>query len=397
MIQTSNIANGIQTSFTRQLFNMAKEYDDVIDFTLGDPDVQPHKAIKAAACRAIEDGKTRYSQNAGLLELRQTISKYYTRKEGLTYRPEDEIMVSVGAMEGLYLCLLALLNEGDEVIIPAPYYVNYTQMVAMCHAKPVIVDNPEVTDLSFRLEDVEKAITPKTRAIMINTPSNPTGRVLSQEMLHGIADIAKKYDLVVIADEVYKCLVYKDKGLRNEVEGWKSIAHIDGMRERTILVNSLSKEFCMTGYRIGYVLGPSEVITAMTKLQENVAACAPLPSQFAAIEALGSEEDYSKDMVKIFTERKECIVEGIRAIDGLTCREPDATFYLMVDISSTGMDSVTFAMELLKAVHVAVVPGITYGKCCDHYVRIAFTRELDYIREGVKRIAKFMEETRKKI
>lgn len=388
MIQTSNIANGIQTSFTRQLFNMAKEYDDVIDFTLGDPDVQPHKAIKVAACRAIEEGKTRYSQNAGLLELRQTISKYYARKEGLTYRPEDEIMVSVGAMEGLYLCLLAMLNEGDEVIIPAPYYVNYTQMVAMCHAKPVIVDNPDVTDLSFRLEDVEKAITSKTRAIMINTPSNPTGRVLSREMLHGIADIAKKYDLVVIADEVYKCLVY-DK------EEWKSIAHIEGMRERTILVNSLSKEFCMTGYRIGYVLGSSEVITAMTKLQENVAACAPLPSQYAAIEALGSEEDYSKDMVKIFTERKECIVEGILAIDGLTCREPDATFYLMVDISSTGMDSVTFAMELLKAVHVAVVPGITYGKCCDHYVRIAFTRELNYIREGVKRIGTFMEGVKK--
>ena len=383
MIQTSNIANGIQTSFTRQLFNMAKEYDDVIDFTLGDPDVQAHAAVKAAACRAIEQGKTRYSQNAGLLELRQTIAKYYNRKEGLNYRPEDEIMVTVGAMEGLYLCLLAMLNPDDEVIIPAPYYVNYTQMVAMCHAKPMIVDNPEVTDLTYRLEDIERAITPRTRAIMINTPSNPTGRVLSLEMLAGIAEIAKKHDLVVIADEVYKCLIY-DK------QPWKSIAHIEGMRERTILVNSLSKEFCMTGYRIGYVLGPSEIITAMTKLQENVAACAPLPSQYAAIEALGSTEDYSKDMVRIFTERKECIVEGISAIEGLTCREPDATFYLMVDISSTGMNSVDFAIALLKAQHVAVVPGITYGKCCDHYVRIAFTRELDYIREGVHRIGEFM-------
>ena len=388
MIQTSNIVNGIQTSFTRQLFNMAKEYDDVIDFTLGDPDVQTHAAIKAAACRAIEQGKTRYSQNAGLLELRQTIAKYYSRKEQLAYRPEDEIMVTVGAMEGLYLCLLAMLNPDDEVIIPAPYYVNYTQMVAMCHAKPVIVDNPEVTDLTYRLEDIERAITPRTRAIMINTPSNPTGRVLSQEMLAGIAEIAKKHDLVVIADEVYKCLIY-DK------QPWRSIAHIDGMRERTILVNSLSKEFCMTGYRIGYVLGPSEIITAMTKLQENVAACAPLPSQYAAIEALGSTEDYSKDMVRIFTERKECIVEGISAIDGLTCREPDATFYLMVDISSTGMNSVDFAIALLKAQHVAVVPGITYGKCCDHYVRIAFTRELDYIREGVKRIGAFMKGLKK--
>ena len=383
MIQTSEIANSINTSFTRQLFNMAKEYDDVIDFTLGDPDVQTHAAIKAAACRAIEQGKTRYSQNAGLLELRQTIAKYYNRKEQLAYRPEDEIMVTVGAMEGLYLCLLAMLNPDDEVIIPAPYYVNYTQMVAMCHAKPVIVDNPEVTDLMYHLEDIERAITPRTRAIMINTPSNPTGRVLSQEMLAGIAEIAKIHDLVVIADEVYKCLIY-DK------QPWRSIAHIEGMRERTILVNSLSKEFCMTGYRIGYVLGPSEIITAMTKLQENVAACAPLPSQYAAIEALGSTEDYSKDMVRIFTERKECIVDGISAIEGLTCREPDATFYLMVDISSTGMNSVDFAIALLKSQHVAVVPGITYGKCCDHYVRIAFTRELDYIREGVKRIDAFM-------
>lgn len=383
MIQTSNIANGIQTSYTRQLFNLAKQYDDVIDFTLGDPDVQPHQAIKDAACTAIQQGKTRYSQNAGLLELRQTIHDYYIRKEGLAYNPENEIQVSVGAMEGLYLALLALLNPGDEVIIPAPYYVNYTQMVAMCHAKPVIVDNPEVTDLTYRLEDIERAITSRTRAIMINTPSNPTGRVLSQEMLAGIAEIAKKHDLVVIADEVYKCLIY-DK------QPWRSIAHIEGMRERTILVNSLSKEFCMTGYRIGYVLGPSEVITAMTKLQENVAACAPLPSQYAAIEALGSTEDYSKDMVRIFTERKECIVSGISAIEGLTCREPDATFYLMVDISSTGMNSVDFAIALLKARHVAVVPGITYGKCCDHYIRIAFTRELDYIREGVKRINAFM-------
>lgn len=388
MIQISNRANCIQTSFTRQLFNMSKEYDDVIDLTLGDPDVQPHPAIKAAACRAIEAGKTRYSQNAGLLELRKTISTRYNIKEGLLYRPEDEIIVTVGAMEGLYLCLLSILNEGDEVIIPAPYYVNYTQMVAMSHAKPVIIDNPKVTDLRFRLEDIEKSVTPKTRAIMINTPSNPTGQVLSQEMLEGIANIAKRHDLVVVADEVYKCLIYGK-------QSWKSIAHIEGMRERTILVNSLSKEFCMTGYRIGYVLGPSEVITSMTKLQENVAACAPLPSQYAAIEALGSNENYSKDMVRIFTERKKCIVEGINAIDGLTCIEPDATFYLMVDISSTGMKSVDFTIALLKSQHVAVVPGVTYGKCCDNYIRIAFTHELDYLREGVNRINTFIQSLKK--
>lgn len=385
MIKTSNIANSIQTSFTRQLFNMAREYNDVLDFTLGDPDVQPHPAIKAAACTAINEGKTRYSQNAGLLELRKTISDYYVRKEGLRYRPEDEIVVTVGAMEGLYLALLAMLDEDDEVIIPAPYYVNYTQMVAMCHAKPIIVDNPEVTDLTFRIEDIEHAITPRTRIIMINTPNNPSGGVLSQEQLQGIANLAIRYNLVVISDEVYKCLIYGGKQ-------WKSIAHFPGMRERTVLVNSLSKEFCMTGYRIGYVLAPSEVIAAMTKLQENVAACTPLPSQYAAIKALGSEEDYSKNMVRIFTERKQCIIDGIRQINGLTCREPDATFYVMVDISSTGMKSVEFAMALLQKQHVAVVPGRTYGQCCDHYVRIAFTRDIDYIKEGLARIRNFMEE-----
>lgn len=385
MIQISETANSIQTSFTRQLFNMAKEYDDVIDFTLGDPDVPTHSAIKRAACKAIQDGKTRYSQNAGLLELRQIIAKYYNRKEHLQYCPENEIMVTVGAMEGLYLALLALLNIGDEVVIPAPYYVNYAQMVQMCHATSIIVDNPDITDLSCRLEDIERAITPKTRAIIINTPSNPTGRVWSQEMLSGVTDIAQRYDLAVIADEVYKCLIYGNTE-------WKSIAHIEGMRERTILVNSLSKEFCMTGYRIGYVLAPSEVISAMTKLQENVAACAPLPSQYAAIEALGSNDDYSKDMVRIFSERKDFIANAINHIPGLRCDSPEATFYLMMDISSTHMSSVDFAIALLRSQHVAVVPGITYGKCCDRYVRIAFTRELPYIQEGVNRIAKFMEE-----
>jgi len=390
MISASNVANQIKTSFTRQLFNMAKEYNHVIDFTLGDPDVPTPQAIKDAACRAIQEGKTRYSQNAGLLELRQTIHDYYLRKEGLEYNPLDEIQVTVGAMEGLYLALLAVLNEGDEVIIPAPYYVNYTQMVPMCHAVPVIVDNPEVTDLSFRLEDIERAITPRTKAIMINTPSNPTGRVLSQEMLQGIADLAKKHDLVVFADEVYKCLVYHTPYTIHHTPIWRSIAQIEGMRERTIVVNSLSKEFCMTGYRIGYVLGPSQIITAMTKLQENVAACAPLPSQYAAIEALSGKEDYSRDMVRIFTERKNVIVKSIQAIPGLKCLEPEATFYLMVDISSTGMKSLDFAMELLKAQHVAVVPGLTYGQCCDNYIRIAFTREIDYINEGVRRIGEFM-------
>lgn len=383
MIKTSIVADNIKLSLVRSLFNEAKKYDDVIDFTLGDPDVQTHQAIKDAACEAIQGGKTRYSQNAGLLELRQTISKYYERKEGFHYDPVSEVMVTVGAMEGLYLVLLSMLNPGDEVIMPAPYYVNYAQMVRMCHAVPVIVDNPSKTDLTFDVADIEKAITPKTRAIMINTPSNPSGRIIPQDKIEGIATLAKKYDLVVISDEVYKCLIYDNKP-------FMSIVAIDGMRERTILINSLSKEFCMTGYRIGYVLAPEEVIAAMTKLQENVCACAPLPSQYAAIKALSGDEDYSKNMVDIFTERRNVLYEGLRRINKFNVKAPDATFYMMVDISKTGMDSVDFCYALLRGAHVAAVPGVTYGLCCNRYIRIAFTLDVEKIKEGVRRITEFV-------
>lgn len=384
MIKTSRIADNIKTSLTRQLFNLAKQYDNVIDFTLGDPDVQTHHAIKEAACKAICEGKTRYSQNAGLLQLRETIHDYYYRTEGLDYNFVDETIVTVGAMEGLYLALLALLDPGDEVIIPAPYYVNYVQMCQMCHGVPIIVDNPNAGDLSFDIEDIEAVITPRTKAIMINTPSNPSGKIIPQDKIYAIAELAKKYDLVVISDEVYKSLIY-------DSDDFKSIAAIDGMRERTVIVNSLSKEFCMTGWRIGYVLGPSEIITAMTKLQENVAACAPLPSQYAAIEALSGNGDYSSEMLSIFRSRRDVLVHEIQKIDKLSCSLPEATFYLMVNISGTGLNSEEFAFELLRQEHVALVPGITYGKCCDNFVRIAFTVEESKIQEGVRRIKRFVE------
>lgn len=384
MIHVSKVSETVQPSLTRKLFNMAKSYNDVIDFTLGDPDVQTHQAIKDAGCRAIQEGKTRYSQNAGLLELRHTISEYNKRTEGFEYSPVDEVIVTVGAMEGLYLTLLSILDPDDEVVIPAPYYVNYVQMVSLCHAKPVVVDNPEAEELSFNIEDIEAAITPKTKAIIINTPSNPSGKVIPWNKIEALAEIAKTHDLIVISDEVYKCLLYDNIK-------FKSIVSIDGMRERTVLVNSLSKEFCMTGWRIGYVLAPRELIGVMTKLQENVCACAPLPSQYAAIEALSGKEDYSKDMVDIFTSRRNILYSGLSKIPGLYCNKPEATFYMMVDVSATGLSSYDFCCKLLETVHVACVPGIAYGNSCDRYIRIAFTLDENKIKEGVARIAKFME------
>ena len=382
MISISTIAAGIQPSLTRKLFDMAKGYDDVVDFTLGDPDLPTHTNIKAAGCRAIEEGRTRYSQNAGLLDLRNSISTYYNSKESLLYDAQKEIIVTVGAMEGLYLSLLTILNPGDEVIIPAPYWINYKQMVSMCHAVPVIVDSDK-GDLTISVESIRQAITPKTKAIIINTPNNPTGIVISQDVLAGIADLAITHNFVVIADEVYKTLMYDQPAFR-------SIVQFDGMRERTILINSFSKEFCMTGWRIGYVLAPEVVVAAMTRMQENVVACAPLPSQYAAIEALKNADAYSEMMRVEFRKRRDVLCEGIQRIDLLSCRQPDATFYLMVNIKKTGFDSEAFAYRLLQDAQVAVVPGITYGKTCEGYVRLAFTISVERIVEGVKRLEKFI-------
>lgn len=381
----SRAAGCIELSLTRKLFNLAKQYDDVIDFTLGDPDIQTPLAIKEAGCKAIMDGKTRYSQNAGLLDLRKTISAYYKEKESLSYNPEGEILVSVGAMEGLYLTLLALVDVGDEVVIPAPYYVNYKQMVMMCGGTPVIVEDSE-SPLICSPEKIKAAITQKTKIIVVNTPCNPTGRYLDEQFLQEIAEIAIEHDLYVITDEVYKCLMYETgKRLR-------SIASFPQMKERTIYINSLSKEFCMTGWRVGYVMGNADVIGAITKLQENVAACAPLPSQYAAIEALRTDKNYSEEMTTIFKKRRDALAEEFEKISGVICTAPPATFYAMVDICKTGMGSEEFAYGLLQSQHVAVVPGKTYGRLCDKYVRMAFTLDEKKIREGIRRFGKYIEE-----
>lgn len=390
MKELSKTASCVEASLTRKLFNLAKQYSDVIDFTLGDPDVPTPVGIKVAGCTAIMESKTRYSQNAGLLELRKVISEYNSQKEGLQYNPETEIVVSVGAMEGLYLSLLALINEGDEVIIPAPYYVNYKQMVMMCGGIPVIVED-ENTPLRCSVRAIEAAVTPRTKAIILNTPSNPTGVIIDNESIQQIANIAKNNDLYVITDEVYKCLVYGNQGRPT------SIAAIGGMKDRTIYINSLSKEFCMTGWRVGYVMANADIIAVITKLQENVAACAPLPSQYAAIEALRTDFDYSASMADVFKRRRDTLVEEFSKIPIVKCIPPQATFYAMIDISKTNMRSEEFAYALLDAVHVAVVPGITYGRICDNYIRIAFTLDEEKIRVGVQRIGKFIESLRTKI
>lgn len=381
-MKASQAVKSITPSLTRELFNLAHNYEDVIDLTLGDPDIQPDSRIKEAACLSIQEGKTRYSANAGLIEFRNVLANQFEKDYGLKVLADENIIVTVGGMEALYLSLCCLIDKGDEVIIPAPYYVNYVQMVRCCGGIPVIINTKEEDGFAVTVEQIEKAITSKTTAIILNSPCNPTGRVLSAETLQKVAAIAEHYDLAVISDEVYKTLVF-------DGTQYKSIVTFPGMLERTIVIDSLSKRFAMTGYRVGYAVGPHDMIANMTKLQENVAACTALPSQYAGITAY-HECAADSQIAEIFKKRCQSMSCAINAIEKLSCPEPVATFYLFVNIQKTKMDSITFARRLLEQQHVAVAPGIAYGDNYDGYIRIACTLTEEKLLEACDRIRKFV-------
>ena len=382
-MKISKIANSIQPSLTRQLFDRAKLYDDVIDFTLGDPDYQTPQNIKSAGCAAIDGGKTHYSANAGLSELRKVISDNIFVETGCRFNPDGKIIVTVGAMQGLYLSLLSILDKGDEVIIPSPHWINYRHMTQMCNANPVLVDAYEEDGFVVKPEEVEKAITSKTVAIILNSPNNPTGAVYDKATLEAICKLCNENDIYLIWDECYKSIVYDDT--------FVSVLNCGIDKEKVIVINSCSKKWSMTGWRLGYVASSQKLIRNMTKLQENMVACASLPSQYAAIEAFSNSSNEAVVMCEGFRKRRDCLVDGINQIDKLSCKMPKGTFYAMVNIKETGLDSETFAYKLLDAVQVAVVPGITYGDCCEGYIRIAYTMNEDKIREGVRRIKKFVD------
>ncbi len=383
-MKISEIAARISPSPTRKLFDMASMYNDTIDFTLGDPDVMPPIQIRNAACDAIMAGKTRYSSNAGLIELRKAVSKSILKRNGIYYDPSSEIVMTIGAMEALYNTLLCIINPGDEVIILAPYWINYKQMVTMCSGEPVIVEE-FVGEDSFQisLDAVKKAVTHRTKAIIINSPNNPSGVVYNEATMRGIAGIAKENDIIVITDEVYRSLIFD--GIK-----YTSILDFEGMKERTVLIYSFSKEFSMTGWRIGYAAAPKEITSAMTRLQENLVACAPLASQHALIDVLNDDEFDSREIINEFARRRECVLEELKTIPLVTFNPPDGTFYFYINIEKTGLDSETFAYKLLEEKHVAVVPGIAYGKTGSKYIRIAFTLEIPKIKEGFSRIREFV-------
>lgn len=383
MKNTSQMARGIALSLTRRLFDMANEIgSDVINLTLGDPDVLPPIEIRETACRAIMEGKTRYSANAGLTEVREAYVGFFERNYGMKIE-RDEVIATVGGMEALYLALASIVDLGDEVIIFAPYYVNYLQMIHIFGGKAVIIDSLNRTGEEL-CREVEAKISSRTVALLINSPGNPSGEILQPGILDCLAKIACKNDLLVISDEVYSSLVY-------DGEKAESIVTRAGMKNRTIVIDSCSKRFAMTGWRLGIAVGPKLIIQNMTKMQENVAACAPLASQYGAICAFREEFDYSY-IRSTYEKRRDLVYNAILRNPLLHANKPKATFYCFVDISETGMSSEAFAYALLERYHVAVVPGITYGENYSGYIRIAFTLSEELLLDAMERIQYFCEE-----
>ena len=374
----------VEPSPPRAIFDLASKLTDVVDLTLGDPDLPPPLNVREAACRAIMEGKTRYSANAGLVELRRAIAEDLKRNSGMEIDPASEVIVTVGAMEASFLTLYTMLSPGDEVVIHAPYWINYSQVVRSLGATPVFVYTRPEDNFELQIEDLEKVITAKTRLVILNYPNNPSGAVLPEATLQKIAQLAVEKDFAVLSDEIYDSLIYDRQPCR-------SIRSYPGMAERTVIINGMSKRFAMTGWRLGWAIAPAHLIAEMTKMQENIVACAPLPAQYAGIEAL-RDDSGSAAIRDEFRRRRDVIYNGINQIKGLKCMPVPATFYALVDISSTGLSGKEFAFKLLETEKVAVVHGSAYGgEHYDKFIRIAFTMKEERLREALRRIEKFMQ------
>lgn len=376
---------GLTPSEPRKIYDEAQKFSNVIDLTLGDPDLPPPGNVREAACTAISEGKTRYSANAGLLDLRKKIAGEAKKEYNIEFDAASEIIVTVGAMEAAFLSLWSLLDPGDEAIIITPFWINYREVVKSFGAVPVFVNTRQEDRFIVRPEEIEKKITSKTKVLILNSPSNPTGAVIPGTVLDQIAEIVKKYDLTVISDEIYSHLVYDDQKV-------ESIITRPGMQERTIIVNGFSKRFAMTGYRIGWAIAPAEVVKVMTQMTENIVACAPLPAQYAAIEALSGTADEAY-IRREFEKRRNCVMEELSSIDEISCIGIPATFYAFLDVSKTGMTGEEFAMSLLKNKQVACVHGSAYGgEVYKDFIRIAFTMDCDKLRTAFARIREFLQE-----
>ncbi len=378
------VAKRIQSvppSGIRRFFDIAATMKDVISLGIGEPDFVTPTPILRAGIHSLRLGDTHYTSNSGTLELRQAVSVQMKHLYDVSYDPEEEILITVGASEALHLALSAILDPGDEVIVPEPCFVAYTPEVVFADGVPVTVPTFVRNDFQVTDEEIERAVTPRTKAILIGYPNNPTGAVMSRERLERVGEVAKKHDLLIISDELYSRLVYH----REHV----CVPSIPGLRERTILVNGFSKGYAMTGWRLGYVAAPRELMAAMRKIHQYTIMSAPTMSQAAGLEAVLHGEYYVREMMEEYDRRRELLVQGLNSL-GLDCFEPQGAFYAFPSVAKTGMDDEQFSEALLREEQVAVVPGSAFGPSGKGFVRLCYATAYEKIEQALDHMKRFM-------
>lgn len=376
----------VPPSGIRKFFDIASDMKNVISLSVGEPDFVTPWNVRVAAISSIEQGRTHYTSNYGMMELRELISEYLSSRYHVQY-PAEQVLVTIGASEALDLAFRAILEPGDEVLVPAPSYVSYEPGVAFCHGVPVPVETKEEDNFILTPEQIERVITKKTKAIVLPYPNNPTGAIMTREQLEAIRTVILKHDLFVISDEIYSELTY----------GQRHVSFAEGMEDRTLLINGFSKAFAMTGWRLGYACGPAPLIAAMVKIHQYTMLCAPIMSQVAGVEALRDEmhNGYSQvaDMVRNYNRRRTLMVESFRDM-GLSCFEPRGAFYAFPNIKSTGLSSEEFCKRLIFEKSVACVPGTAFGASGEGYIRCSYAASMENIIEALKRIREFVNECR---
>lgn len=377
---------GIQPSGIRKFFDIVNEMEDAISLGVGEPDFDTPWRIREEGIYSLERGRTFYTSNAGLKELKEEICRYLKRKVQVSYDPTHQVIVTVGGSEGIDIALRAMLDPGDEVLIPQPSYVSYLPCTILAGGVPVIIPLKNENQFKLTAAEVEAALTPKTKILVLPFPNNPTGSIMSREDLEPIAELIEKHDLYVISDEIYSELTYQG----NHV----SIASLPGMKERTILINGFSKGFAMTGWRLGYTCGPAAIIEQMLKIHQFAIMCAPTNSQYAAVEGLRHCEDEVQEMRTAYNQRRRFLMHEFERI-GLPCFEPFGAFYVFPSIQEFGMTSEEFAMRLLEAEKVAVVPGTAFGDCGEGFLRISYAYSLEDLKEALARLEHFIVSLRK--
>ncbi len=380
----NNKIQGLKPSGIRRFFDIANEMDHVISLSIGEPDFTTPWHVRQEGIESLRRGKTWYSPNKGFVELRGQISNYFARRFDVEYSPDTEILVTVGGSEAIDLCIRTIIDNGDEVLVPQPSFVCYEPMTIMAGGNPVIIRTRSENGFRLTAQELEEAITPKTKLLILPFPNNPTGAVMRKEHLEEIAKVIEKHNLIVLSDEIYGELTY---GKERHV----SFASIKGMRERTVVVSGFSKSYAMTGWRLGYALGPEPIISQMTKLHQYAIMSAPTTAQYAAIEALKHGDSDIERMREEYDIRRRLIVDGFCKM-GLQCFEPEGAFYVFPSIKISGMTSEQFCEELIYAQHVAIVPGTAFGECGEGFARVSYSYSLNHIQEALIRIQRFLEE-----